>query len=102
MGQVVDLRRRDVARGQRVKVHRRYHGSVLVIVTDGLKQGFVFEPGTVILDYEADPGLHPRDPRQMTMTITGIGRMAASLDLPVGGPELPPEAATTRERPPSC
>lgn len=89
MGQVVDLRRRDVASHQRVKVHRRYHGSVLVIVTDWLKQGFVFEPGTVILDYEADPGSRPRDPRQMTMTITGLGRMAAALDFPGETPALP-------------
>jgi hypothetical protein len=88
MGQVVDLRRRDIAHHQTVKVHRRYHGSVLVIVTDGLKQGFVFEPGTVILDYEADPGSHPRDPRQMTMTITGIGRMAAAMDFPPDAPAL--------------
>lgn len=90
MGQVVDLRRRDVANHQTVKVHRRYSGSVLVIVTDGLKQGFVFEPGTVILDFEADPGSHPRDPRRMTMTITGLGRMAAAFDFPSDAAALNP------------
>lgn len=65
-------------------VQRTYHGKVLVIIEHGFQHGFVFEPGAVVLNYIAADGSHPRDPRQMTMTIAGIGRMAAVHEL-VGG-----------------
>jgi hypothetical protein len=63
------------------QVHRRYYGKVLVVVEAGIQHGFVFEPGSVVLDYVAADGSHPRDPREMVMTITGSGRMAAAHEL---------------------
>lgn len=70
--------------GDGTRVHRTYEGKILVIIEMGMKHGFVFEPGSVVLDYVAAEGSHPRDPRQMTMTITGSGRMAAVHELPGG------------------
>jgi hypothetical protein len=65
-------------------VFRKYQGKVLVIIEAGIQHGFVFEPGEVHLNYRAVDGSHPRDPREMTMTITGTGRMAAVHELTGG------------------
>lgn len=65
-------------------VHRTYYGKTLVVIEQGLHHGFVFEPGAVVLTYVAAEGSHPRDAREMVMTITGSGRMAAVHELPGG------------------
>jgi len=66
--------------GQVARVNRRYRGQVIVIVDDGLRHGFVFEPGQVELEYVARVDSHPREERRMKIVIHGDGRMAASLD----------------------
>lgn len=53
----------------------------MVIVSGDMEHGFIFEPGSVTLDYVADSEAHPREPREMTMFIRGSGRMAAARDL---------------------
>lgn len=58
----------------------------MVIIQDGLKQGFIFEPGSVEVHWTADPERHPRDPRAMRIEITGTGRMAAAFELPGDDP----------------
>lgn len=55
---------------------------MIVIIEDGLQQGFIFEPGQVELEYVADLNSHPRDTRFLKMAIVGSGRMAAALELP--------------------
>lgn len=70
-----------------ITVYRHYHGKVIVIIDDGLQQGFIFEPGQVELEYVADPDSHPRDTRWLKMNIVGSGRMAAALELPGQSPD---------------